>query len=73
MTNRPPRDPTRIALDNLRIMNSIRQSMKVDPGCYDLAVKFLEGEKWTDEDREELAEAIQETIEDFMSAYGEGE
>ena len=71
MTNKPPSDPTRTALDNLRIMNPIRQSMKVDTGCYDLAVKFLKG--GTDEDRTELAEAIQETIEDFMSAHGEGE
>lgn len=73
MTDKPPRDPTQIALDNLRVQNPYRKPMKVDPGCYDLAVKFLKSDKWTDEDKTELAEAIQEMVEDFISAYGESE
>lgn len=40
-----------------------------DPRCYDLAVIFLKDVKGvTDMDRSELAEQIQRTIEDFISA-----
>lgn len=48
--------------------------MPVDPACYALAVHFLKNirtAKITDEDRTELAEAIQETIEDYISALFE--
>ncbi len=41
--------------------------MTVDQKVYDLAASFLEGK--TDEDKRELAELIQMTIEDYLSVY----
>lgn len=43
--------------------------MLVDQKCYDLAEAFLKEVKGaTGEDKTELSEAIQQTIEDFISA-----
>lgn len=45
------------------------KQMSLDPAVYDLALRFLREVKGaTDEDRQELAEQIQTTIEDFISS-----
>ncbi len=38
--------------------------MGVDPMCYDLALHFMKDKKWTAEDKQELAEQIQQLCED---------
>ena len=48
--------------------------MSVDPAVYDLALRFLREVKGvTDEDRQEVAEEILLTIEDFISSLEEDE
>ncbi len=45
--------------------------MSVDPKVYDLACLFL---RWSaDAEKDELAERIQQTIDDFMTEVDEGE
>ena len=47
-----------------------RKSKLVDPKCWDLAMHFLvDISIATKEDCQELAESIQETIEDFLATY----
>lgn len=49
--------------------------MSIDQKCYDLACAFLADVRCnppvTDEDRTELGEMIQQTIEDFIAALQE--
>ena len=50
------------------------KQMSVDPTVYDLACSFLREVKGaTDEDRQELAEQIQQTVEDFLSSLEDRE
>lgn len=63
-------DPTRVALNNLRIMNPPTRQTPCDPRCYDLAKLFLvdtAADNYTD--RMALGGRIQETIEAFLEEY----
>jgi hypothetical protein len=46
----------------------MRPKKSFDEKCYELAEYFMDEPvgKWNDADRSELAELIQQTIEDFM-------
>lgn len=58
------------ALDNLAIANRPTRRIPFDPKCLELAKVFLEDVDGAgDEDRNELAAEIQQTIEDFISAH----
>lgn len=39
----------------------------VDKHCYDLACHFMSAKKWRAEDKQELAEAIQQLCEEMVS------
>lgn len=41
--------------------------MSVDQKCYDLAEYFMDGINWRPEDKQELAEAIQQICEDMTT------
>jgi hypothetical protein len=53
----------------------MRDKKLFDQKCYELAEYFMREPpgKWTDEDRTELAELIQRTIEDVMEEVGDVE
>lgn len=60
-------DPSRQALDNLRIQNPTRKPLPYDRESFNLAAYFLQdtpGDNATD--RMELAGQIQQVIEDFI-------
>ncbi len=63
-------DASEQALDDLRIMNTpLRAEFSVDDDVYNLAAHNLKHSKdATEEDRRELAQMIQDVIDNFMFA-----
>ena len=58
-----------LLMHEAEMRKSKRKAMSVDPACYDLACTFLAEIKGaTAEDKTELAEQIQRTVEDFIAS-----
>lgn len=46
-------------------LTALERKMLVDQKCYELACHFMDGLNWRPEDKQELAEAIQQLCEDM--------